>query len=242
MSLANFLRSNVFLILFFVISAIYGYGIVNDKVSLIYLFKPFITISLIIYYLKEVKNINSIFLIALVFAFLGDLLFNIITYNTALLAMGSFLIFNLLLMVIASERVGVIKARKLFLAVIPFAVLFVVILNMFFKNAGDMTVLINIYGFIVVLMCAFSLNTFLKIRDKESLYFLLGALFFITASVSKGLKEFSGSSADFYIKLVNISGYALSLFFFCQSLILSKAQGKLHVKNTKLQNELEFYK
>lgn len=219
----NFFKRNIFLIIFFIISFIYGYSIINKIDSQIYFFKPFIILSILIHYVLRASKINTVFLVGLSFAFCGDLLFNIVTPETIIIAMGCFLIFNLVLMLIATERVGVLSARKLLITTVPFLILFLLVLHFFFDNIGNMQILIITYGAIVVLLGSFSLNTYLKNRDNESLLFFIGSLFFVVASVSKGLKEFSFSYSEFYINITNIISYVLSIFFFSQSLILNKA-------------------
>lgn len=235
MGLVNFIKQHIFLILFFLVSILYGYGLVYNVISYIYLYKPFVIIFLILYYFSKSKKYNLLFLIGLGFAFVGDLFYNLNTFDTNLIAMSCFLVFNLVLTIIAAERAGVIKTTKLLLSMLPFIFIFVYVVYKFFSNAGDMMLLIGVYGFIVVLLCSFSLNTLVKRRDVSSLLFFLAALLFVVSSVCEGLEHFSNPHITFFIDLLNITSYILSLFFFSVALILTtlKSNSKKEFMNVR---------
>lgn len=210
------LKENIFLFLFFVFAFSYGYSLIVVNNGLIYVLKPFIVPSLVLHYVINVEEKNNFYIIALFFAFLGDLFFSIPTEDGFLIAMSSFVIFNLFIMIIVSESAGEIKISNLFLSMMPFLILLFIIINYLFSKLGAKSILLTIYGVILVFLCTFSLYYYIKTRSKMALYFLLGSLLFVLAGVSKGLKEFDVDTS--FLKIMNNVSYTFSLYFYYRAM------------------------
>lgn len=221
MNLIKLLKDNFFLILFLIVSLTYAYGIANELDSIIYFYKPFIVSSITAHYVINTNQINKVFLFALVAALLGDLFFNIITEHFFILAMTSFLVFNLLLMILAAEKAGEISVRFLLISTIPFIFILAFVLRNYLNNVGNISILLTIFGSVVVLLGAFSSYAYFKKRNRTTLYFLLGSLAFVIATVSKGLKQFT-FMYDYDVRLINTIAYTFSLFFFCRAMVIEQ--------------------
>lgn len=222
MSLINHLKKYIFLLLFFLVSVMYAYGITNELNSIIYFYKPFIVLTLTLHYIVNTPEINKTFLFALVFALLGDVFFNIITEEFFMLAMSSFMIFNLLLMVIAANKSGEISVRFLLVSTIPFVLVLAYVLINYLNNVGSISLLIAVFGITVVLLGAFSSYAYFKKRNRSTLFFFLGSLAFVITTISKGLKQFT-LMYDYDVRLMNTICYVLSLFFFCHAMVIKES-------------------
>lgn len=233
MNLVESLKNNIFLLFFFVVSVIYGYGIANEYNTIIYFYKPFIVLSITVHYLINAKELNKRFLTALVCALLGDVLFNITTPQFFILAMSSFLAFILLLMTLAAETSGEINLKVLSLTTVPFILILTYVLYNYLNKVGSMSLLLVIFGVIVVLLSAFSTHAYYKRRDYTTLYFFLGALAFVLASISKGLKQFALVS-DVDIRLMNTICYVLSLFLFTKAMAIRENSLAKNVEKVSL--------
>lgn len=221
MKLIELIKNNIFLLLFFLVSVAYTYGVVNNLNSIIYLFKPFIVLSLAIYYVSNAYKINKTFLVALVFALLGDVCFNILTEQFFILAMSSFMVFNLLLLTIAANKAGIIRFKFVLMFTVPFILIFGYLLKNYLNDVGVISLLILIFGLIVILLGAFSSYAYFKNKNRATLFLFLGALAFAITSISKGLKQFTFID-DYDVKLINTSCYVISLFLFCQAMIVKE--------------------
>lgn len=231
----NHFKKHIFLLLFFVVSVMYAYGIANELNSIIYLYKPFLVLTLTLHYVTNTPEINKTFLFALVFALLGDVFFNIITEEFFMLAMSSFMIFNLLLIIIAANKAGEISVRFLLVSTIPFVLILAYVLMNYLNNVGSISLLIAIFGFIVVLLGAFSSYAYFKKRNRSTLFFFLGSLAFVITTISKGLKQFT-LMYDYDVRLMNTVCYVLSLFFFCHAMVIKdEVVAKVVVKNNILK-------
>lgn len=209
----------------------YGYSMVTGCKPYQYFLKPFIVPSLLIHYLINSEKKNAYYITALFFALLGDLLFNIVTPNAFVYALGSFLIFNLFIMIIVTEQAGEIRLNLLLLNMTPFLLLFFIINYFLMENVGAMIVLLSIYGIMLVLLCTFCLYYLIRTKSKIALYFFLGSMFFVAAGLTKVLKDYFGVTAE--LRAMNNISYTLSLFFYYRAMVSKKVV----IEGEELQNE-----
>lgn len=231
MSLLRFFGKNVFLLLFFLFAFGYGYSLVVDIESFEYFLKPFIVSSLLIHYLINSKERKMFFIAALFFALLGDLLFNIVTPNTFVYAMGSFLIFNLFIMMIVTEEAGEIRLSHFLLNVTPFLLLFFIIIYFLMENVGVMAILMGVYGIVLVVLCSFSLYYLIRTKSKIAIYFFLGSILFVIAGLTKVLKDYFGVTDQ--LRIFNTLSYTFSLFCYYKAVVAKK----VIIDDSELQNK-----
>lgn len=231
MSLLKLFGKNIFLLLFFVFAFGYGYSLVLGYEPYKYFLKPFIVPSLLILYLINSKEKSIFFIVALFFALLGDLLFSVATRNSFVYAMGSFLIFNLFIMMIVTEEAGEIRLNHLLLNMTPFLLLFFIIIYFLIENVGAMIILMSIYGVVLVVLCSFCLYYLIRTKSKIALYFFLGSMFFVSAGLTKVLKDYFGITAE--LRIMNNISYTFSLFFYYKAMITER----VIIDDVELQNE-----
>ncbi len=220
------------IISFLSVSVLYTYANVHDIELLKYVSKPFLIPLLGSYYLSIAKVVDSKFLIALFFAFCGDLLFLSQKEPLFILGMSCFLIFMLLNMIIIANRIGEIKLAIFYLTLLPFILICITVISIYFGDVGLMKLLFIIYAGVLGLYGAFALYWYLKEKKKWPLLNLIGVLFFFLATIGKGLKTIEGPK-DIY-KIVNMTFYVVSLLLICSSYAnhIKKVQGGLKLKNT----------
>ncbi len=220
------------LVSFLIVSAIYTYAHVHDIENLKYLSKPFLMPLLVSYYLLITKIIDRKFLLALFFAFCGDLFFLTQKESLFILGMSCFLIFMLINMIIIANRIGEIKLAMFYLTLLPFILICIAVISIYFGDVGLMKLLFIIYGGVLGLYGAFALYWYLKEKNKWPLLNLIGVLFFFLATIGNGLKKVEGPK-DIY-KIVNMTFYIASVLLICISYAnhIKKVQGGAKLKNT----------
>lgn len=186
---------------------------------------------LLLQYVFNSKEKSSFFITALFFALLGDLLFNIVTPNASVYAMGSFLIFNLFMMILVTEKAGEIKLNLLLLYTTPFMLIFFIVINFLLKNVGVMIIIMSIYGIMLVLLCSFCLYYLVKTKSEMALYFFLGSLLFVLAGLTKVLKDYYGITVT--LRIINNLVYTFSLYFYYKAMVVKR---KL-IDNSDLQEQ-----
>jgi len=220
----NLSKKNILLISFILISIIYGFVYVNDSRMNEYTSNSLISLLIFIYYfllgayyIVGSKKKNTLFLLALFSAFLGDLLF----FNNVSFILGLvfFLFFILMNMLILTKKIGEIKIATFFISIIPFLLILIIVLSLFFTNVGMLKLLFLIYGSALGLYASFSLYFYLKAKSNVALINLIGILFFITATVLRGLRESEGDSTTY--KLLNIIFFTISLVLITNAYIIS---------------------
>jgi len=211
----KFANKPLLLTSFLVFAAAYTYAHVADVLWLKHTTKPFLMPLLALYYITIAKKIDVKFLVALFFAFCGDLLFLSQDDSLFVLGMSSFLIFILLNMIIIFNRTGEIKLATFYLAILPFILICMGIISFYFGDVGFMKLLFIIYASVLGLYGAFALYWYIKERNKWVLLNLIGVLFFFLAAISKGLKIVEGPKEIY--KLLNMGFYIISMLLICTS-------------------------
>lgn len=211
------IKKYFFLLLFFIIAFVYGYFNIVSNEDGLFIAKFFLVPSLLVHYLVTSEKKNVIYILALIFASIGDLLLGNIYLTNEVIGVGCFICFNLLMIVIISERIGVIKGNKLILAFVP--LLFIVLSIIYFlfdAYVGGIRTLLIIYYIIFAMLCSFSLYYYICRKTKDSLFFFLAAVLFFLSNITKGFEVFR--SADVLMKISNISFYVLAHYLFYKTI------------------------
>lgn len=217
----EWLKKNIFVLIFFCVGFLFVYYNNTQNKALAFYLKPFIAPTLIVSYLLNVHKKRNLFFIAILFfAFLGDVLFNLETQTTHILAMGSFLTFVLLLMIVISKDAKEITLNKLLLYAIPFLALLFPMLYFFIDYNHAMSSIYFITASMVAVLCAFSFYYYLKVRSMKSYYYFLGCMCFIIVGFTKMYNLFYGHYN--LISVINNVSYIFSLCFFYNGAISKK--------------------
>jgi len=169
------------------------------------------------YYTVASNNNSKLFLLALFSAFSGDLLFfNNVSF---ILGLAFFLVFILLNMLILSKKIGEINIANFFISIIPFLLILVIVLGLFFTDVGLLKLLFLIYGLTLGLYASFSLYFYLKKKSKVALINFIGILFFILATVLRGLRETEGDTVTYMF--LNSIFFTIALLLITNAYIMS---------------------
>jgi uncharacterized membrane protein YhhN len=190
-------------------SIIFTYANLYDVIWLKYWSKPFLMPLLAFYYITIAKTIDTKFLVALFFAFCGELLFLNQKESFFILGMSCFLIFILINMIIITKRIGEIKLSTFYVTILPFILVCMAVISIYFGDVGLMKLLFIIYGSVLGLYGAFSLYWYVKEKDKWALLNLIGVLIFFLAAIGKGLKTIEGPKEIY--KILNVTFYVCSM-------------------------------
>lgn len=225
MKLTTLLKEYLFLLLFFVAAVLYGFYNVNNDFDKVQFVKWFLVPSLLVHYLINSEKKNIIYITALVFSSVGDLVLNNQDETIQIVAVGCFLIFNLLIIVLVSIRIGVIKGRKLISTFVPLLIVFVSLTYFLFADyMKEKMPLITLYFMVLALLCSFSFYFLINKKTKQGVFFFIAAISFFLCNILKGFENYK--QAGVLMKVLNISFYSLSHYLYYKA-ITSKKVNKL---------------
>ncbi|MDP3312015.1 lysoplasmalogenase [Lutibacter sp.] len=195
-------KQKIALALFIIVAAVDIIGIMFKIPSLVIVFKPLILLSLVTLYLVSVSEINKIYVLALIFSFLGDvfLMFNGELYFT--IGLVSFLIAHLFFIKIVSNRLHKTSVLNIIFSVLPFLILLLFLL-FFLKNYLDeMLIPVLIYGITISTFGVVSMLDYLNTKSNKSLLMFVGAIIFISSDSILAINKFYSSTAIFAVLIM----------------------------------------
>lgn len=213
---------NLTLILYLFAGIIFGYGNIteNELLSRIGIFS--IIPCILSYYLLENKKINLIYLVALISAYVGDITFGKKDINIDLISLAGFIIFNLLLVIIVSEKMQQIRLRKTLIITHLLAIALLSISYRIVETVDETFIAISIYFFSLSLLCSLCILYYTKAKSKSSLYFLIGVLSFIIASISKQFEYTKNTT--YLIIIINAVAYLSTQYFYCKAILENSSE------------------
>lgn len=174
-------------------------GILLNLPILVQLFKPFILLSLIILYVISVSVRNKMYILALIFSFLGDVFLMFEGALFFIFGLVSFLIAHLFFIKIVIQRLQKSSFFAIIFSLIPFLLLLSSLI-LFLKNyLNELLIPVIIYGFTISTFGVVSLLDFINSKSKKSLLMLTGAVFFIISDSILAINKFYHSSVVFNV-------------------------------------------
>lgn len=223
MTLIKIVKKYFFLILFFIAALVYGYFNIMNNQAWLYKVKFFLVPSLLVHYLLTSKKKNTAYILALIFASVGDLMLSGVALTNEIIGVGCFICFNLLMIIIVSEKIGVVKGDKFLLAFVPLLIIIISVVYFLFNNyVGKIKTVIIIYFVIMALLTSFSLYYYLCRKTGESLLFFLAVLLLFLSNITKGYESFR--TAGVVLKIINITFYALAHYLFYKSIDIQRVK------------------
>ena len=206
-------KSKLSLILFIGVSILYVFGILIDNISLRFIFKPLILVSLMIYYSSSVQEKSQLFLAALFFSFLGDIFLLFESEINFILGLVSFLLAHIMFIVLVVRMLKKPSSKNGLIAFIPFVITFSGLLFLLKDSLGEMMIPVIIYGAVISIFGTVSLLNYLTSKTKESMFLLIGAVFFVLSDSVLAINKFYDSMA--FYPLIVIVTYILAQYFIC---------------------------
>lgn len=209
----KFIKKYFFLILFVFACLLFCIGdlIHNETISSIGLFS---TIPLLIaqYIVNNRGNINIIYIIALVSSYVGVILYYLNDVRVNVFSLAGFSLFNLLIMIIVFEKMGVVNFKKIIPIALVLTLIFVLISYKIFGFYDIRFFAVGIYFNSLSLLIAFCSVFALEKKSKVSYYFLFGVICYITTSISTEILYLN--KLTLLMTIINASSYALTHLFY----------------------------
>lgn len=212
-------RNSVWLWVFVSVSVLHLLGFIFENGIVRHLTKPLLLISLGLFYRSSVNKINWIYLIAVFFSFLGDVLLIFDSELNFILGLATFLISHIFYIVMVLKGLEQSSHVNKVRAAIPFIVLFFVLIS-FLKDSLDvMLIPVVVYGLVISLFGTMALLNFKLKKNKPSLILLIGAILFIISDSILAINKFY--SAKEILAVSVMITYLLAQYCICVSVIQS---------------------
>ena len=153
------------------------------------IFKPLILLSLMMLYLMSSEKRNGLYLAALIFSFLGDV-FLLDKNDFFLFGVGSFLIAQLLFIVVVRKNPPKLTWRSFWLPALPFLIYLVLLMSLLFPSLGEMRTPVLVYGIVISLFGITALQAHVLRRDAASRTLLIGVVLFILSDSMIAINKF----------------------------------------------------
>ena len=216
-------------ITYIIFALIESFGEILNLPNAIHLFtKPALMITLILYFLSAVKEINfkdkNLFIFAMICALLGDtfLMFQAQNPLFFMLGLGSFLLMQVGYSIYFNREIEFKKSllfRKPYW-VIPIIVYALTLYKIVSENAGGLKGAILAYTICIATMMLSAINRFGQISQNSFRWVFFGALFFLISDSILAVNKFADSipNAGFWI----MSTYTLAQYLIVRGVVLKE--------------------
>lgn len=197
-------------LLFFLIVLFDSCGIIFEDMTLRYIFKPLITPTLLGIYLLTAPKINKLYVGALCFAFIADVLLLNSSNGYFVMAVGAFLVMHLVYIMIITNDIRHYNTKNLFMAGIPFFTVFAFVIFFASNNIKDFLWPILVYGIVVCIFSALTFYNYLERKSDASMLLMLGSFFFIISNSMSAIEKFRLENRDLAVGIMLT--YAMAQF------------------------------
>ena len=206
-----------FLVIFILVSFLYVIGILLDNDFIKFISKPLIMLSLLLYYIKSVQRKSKLFIGAVLFSFLGDILLLFDSELFFMLGLVSFLIAHILFISMVVGMLNKSSIQQKIFATMPFMFTYVGLLVLLKESLGEMLIPVVIYGLVISVFGVVSLLNHLILKSKASQYLIFGAAFFVVSDSLLAINRFY--EAQEYYPVIVIITYIIAQYLICKSVI-----------------------
>ena len=217
-------KHNYIFLLFIGVSLVHIIGLIYNLEVVSATTKPFILIFLLLYYLNTTINRSGIYIGAVLFSLLGDVLLISNAELNFILGLASFLIAHILYIIMVSKKLGRSSSKNKILAIAPFVILGFGLLNFLKDSLGEMLIPVTVYAIVISMFGAVALLNYLNDRTNKTMRLLLGALFFIVSDSVLAINKFYESNAVFPV-IVMVT-YIAAQYFICSFMMYEKPDRK----------------
>lgn len=189
-------------------------GIYLEKQMMINFAKPMLMVTLFWYYYTNTKILNKHFVLGLFFSFLGDVLLLGTGEMYFIFGLLFFLIAHVFYIMMVLKIINKVKPKVLILASIPFAFLFLVLINILYDGLGSMRIPVIVYALTISTFGVVSFILFLQSKTKNSLLLVIGVLIFISSDAILALNLFY-KKQSFYPLMIMMT-YVLAQYLICR--------------------------
>lgn len=210
------LKRKLALTFFILTSVVMIIGILKNDITIIFIAKPLLMISLTVYYLVSVRKPNFWYVSALFFSFWGDTLL-LFKDQYFVLGLGSFLLTHLLFIKIISRFLPKLNVRKIILHSLPFVAFLIVLMSILAGELNSLLIPVLFYGIVISVFGTLSFLIYNSNRSTENLWLFMGALLFISSDSVLAINKFLAPSE--INSLIIMITYILAQFLIAKSMI-----------------------
>lgn len=206
-------------VIYIIASALYYYGYIEDNE----LYKKIGLLSLIpclaVYYFTNTKKTLIPYILALIFAFLGDVSFLINPENLTreALTIGSYIIMNALMTFIILEKIEFKGIKRNFIISTILGVVLLVFNYLVFNQSEKVILASAVYFVSLSILCATSVSFYLREKSTVSKYFLLASIAHTFASFAKGYEYLYNTSLSI---LAFLLFYGVCNYFYVNAAVM----------------------
>jgi len=206
--------------LFWFVSALHVLGLVFENELLRLITKPFIILLLIVLYLASINERSKLYILALVFSFLGDVLLMWSGEIFFILGLISFLLAHLTFIKIITSKIKKTTIKSLLKSIIPFGVFLVLLQSVLFPHLDEMKIPVIIYGTVISIFGITASIRCLEQRNKQTLLLLIGAIVFAISDSVLAINKFYYSAH--FLEITVMITYILAQYLIFRSMIFKK--------------------
>ena len=214
-----------FLLIFLLVSITDIIAIINDNSLWQTISKPLIIPALAAFYVAGSKSRNKLYILALIFSFLGDVLL-LDKSNLFLFGIAAFLITQLLYIAIFSKGLANSSVGKKIGALFPFSLFFILLIRILKPGLNDFLIPVIIYGLAISLFGSVSLLRYLVKKNGTSMVLLIGAILFILSDSMIALNKFHEPRAYYSVSIMLT--YILAQYLISAYMLKSEKNRRLH--------------
>jgi len=188
------------------------------------LFKPLILLSLIVLYSLSVSNSNKVYILALLFSFLGDVFLLFLGELNFILGLVSFLIAHSIFIKIIIKRIEKSSIKIIIGSSFLFFVIFCMLIYLLINSLGELLIPVIIYGLTISVFGTVAFIDYLNSKSQKSLWMLAGAIVFVLSDSVLAINKFYTQKLLF--EVIVMSTYILAQFLIYRSMILENKSDK----------------
>lgn len=210
------MKKTLALLFFLIVVIAVFYAILTQNVTVEFIAKPLITVSLAVLYLVSVSKPDFWYVSALFFSFWGDSLL-MFKDQYFVFGLGSFLLAHILYISLVSKYLDKVSISKILTHSIPFVGFLVFLIWLIYPSLNKLLIPVIIYGIAISVFGVVSFLIYTQNKSTENLWLFLGALIFISSDSVLAINKFCESKEVYGI--IIMATYILAQFLICNSVI-----------------------
>ncbi|MFN8325230.1 MAG: lysoplasmalogenase family protein [Flavobacteriaceae bacterium] len=164
--------------LFFIISIIEIVAEFYEDKMLLWASKPLLIPVLTAFYIKKSKRVNNLFIIALFFSWVANIIFIEKKFNFVIAGSIFFLIYKIIIIYLVTSKIKFPNIYPALIGALPFIFLYVVISFFTFPIMGKNIYIFLIHGFFSIVLGAISLGNYFLLPNKVNFNLFISSMLF----------------------------------------------------------------
>ncbi|CAM3718826.1 hypothetical protein FSS13T_13740 [Flavobacterium saliperosum S13] len=207
------------------------FGEYEKDIRLISLTKPFLIPALVVLYLTLTKKINWMYVLALVFVWVANILFITQTQEFIFRGAASYLVFWIFITFLVLVNTPFPNRFSFLIAIVPFSFVYCCVFQLVYENIEQGVYLFFLNGTLMIFLGGYSLANYFIDSNKPNTYLLISVLMFTFI-------QFLVSIDLYYVSMKLFRPMAMLLFVTAQFFLLKTflSFDKMNFDRNKIQN------